>query len=240
MLWLILLGMATVLTVVLGWVLRRRKPSNAELYSKTVAVEYVHSGVAWLRADGTLGSVNPSLATAFHLAPGDFVGRNWYELFVEKDQERIRNVYGQALLMGMTGFEAEAESANGARLWLNVRLVAVHDGKMGLAGLYCLIEDRTREHNLEDQVRVLEQQLSEARVSISTDERDELDADAIGVNELDPDQLDVDQSDTRIADVRIAEALEPITSQASAPPISTAAIVRRAIRRLGSPQALTN
>jgi PAS domain S-box-containing protein len=235
MLWLILLSVATILTVVLGWVLRRRKPSNAEFYSKTVAVEYLQNGVGWLRADGTFGSVNPSLAEAFHLAPGDFVGRNWYELFVEKDQERIRNVYGQVLLMGMTGFEEEAESANGARLWLNVRLVAVHDRKMGLAGLHCLIEDRTREHSLEDQVRVLEQRLSEARVSISTDERDEL-----RVNELDLNQSDERIADARIADAQIADAPEPMTPQAGGPPISTAAIVRRAIRRLGSPAALTN
>jgi PAS domain S-box-containing protein len=235
MLWLILLGVATGLGIVLRRVLKRQNPLNDELYSKTVAVEHVHSGVGWLRADGTFGSVNQSLAKAFHLSPGDLVGRRWHDLFGENDQARIREVYDQALLMGMTGFEAEAESANGTRLWLNVRLVAVHDRKMSLAGLYCLIEDRTRERNLEEQVCALEQQLSEAAVSMSTDEPDQR-----HVDEFDVGGLDMDQADTRIADARIADAPEPMTPQASGPPISTAAIVRRAIRRLGSPQAIAN
>jgi len=235
MLWLILLGVATGLGIVLRRVLKRQNPLSDELYSKTVAVEYVHSGVAWLRADGTFGSVNQSLAKAFHMAPADLVGRHWHDLFGENDQARIREVYDQALLMGMTGFEAEAESANGARLWLNVRLVAVHDRKMGLAGLYCLIEDRTRERNLEEQVCALEQRLSEAPVSISTYEPD-----GHRVDELDSDELDVDQSNTRTAEARNAQAPEPMTPRISGPPISTAAIVRRAIRRLGSTAALTS
>ncbi len=49
---------------VLRRVLRRQAPLSDELYSKQVAIDHVHSGVAWVRADGTLGSVNPALAEA--------------------------------------------------------------------------------------------------------------------------------------------------------------------------------
>ncbi len=219
MLWYILLSVATILTIALCRVLRRRNPLNAELYSKTIAVESLQGGVAWLRADGTLGSVNQSLAKAFHLAPGDLLGRQWYELFVEKDRMRIRNVYGQALLTGAAGFEAEAESASGTRLWLNVKLVAAHDRKADLAGLHCLIEDRTRERNLEDQVCALEERVRETSVSPPAEERQPRMADERG---------------TFIADVPEATTLHTV------PPMSTAAIVRRAIRRLGSPEAVIN
>ena len=61
-LWLYLLGAVTVLVIALRRVLRRQAPLSDELYSKQVAIDHVHSGVAWVRADGTVGSVNPALA----------------------------------------------------------------------------------------------------------------------------------------------------------------------------------
>src|SRR5580700_2358741 len=59
-LWLILLAVAVGLGIALRRVLRRQSPLNDELYSQQVAVAHVQSGVAWVRADLTFGSVNQS------------------------------------------------------------------------------------------------------------------------------------------------------------------------------------
>ena len=58
MLWLYLLGAVTGLSIALRRVLRRQKPLNDELYSTKVAVNHVQSGVAWVRADGKIGSIS--------------------------------------------------------------------------------------------------------------------------------------------------------------------------------------
>ncbi len=157
MLWLILLGVAVVLTIALRRVLHRQTPLSDELYSKTVAVDHVQSGVAWVRADGTYGSVNPSFAKTFGLQPKDFIGREWYKLFAADEHARIRDAYSQMMLMGMMAFEAKGERAGGKTLWLDLRLVAVHDHNMRFVGHHCLIEDKTHERELEQTVRALKE-----------------------------------------------------------------------------------
>ena len=157
-LWLILLGVVTILVIALRRSKRRQAPLDDELYSKRVAVDYVQSGVAWVRADGTFGSVNQAFAQAFSKEPRDFAGQEWYKIFSPGDHARMRELYSQMILMGMVAFEAPGIRADGSSAWLNVRLVAVHDSHMRLVGHHCLIEDKTREHDLEEQINALRHQ----------------------------------------------------------------------------------
>jgi PAS domain S-box-containing protein len=153
--WLILLGVVTVLVIALRRVKRRQTPLDDELYSKRIAVDYVQSGVAWVRADGTFGSVNQSFAQVFDKEPRDFAGQEWYKVFSPKEHARIRESYSQMILLGMVTFEAPGIRADGSAAWLNVRLVAVHDSHTRLVGHHCLIEDKSHEHDLEEQVSAL-------------------------------------------------------------------------------------
>jgi PAS domain S-box-containing protein len=155
MLWLYLLGAVTFLVIVLRRVLRRQVPLNDELYSKQVAIDHVHSGVAWARADGNLGSVNPALANILRGVPRDLIGRSWESIFPEKEQHNLREAYRRALLMGKVSLETVAARLDGTMASVNVTLVTVHDHKTRFVGHYCLVEDRTRELELEDQLRKL-------------------------------------------------------------------------------------
>src|SRR5438132_14202511 len=86
-----LLGTVTFLTIALRRVVRRQKPLNDELYSSRVAIDHVHSGVAWVRSDGRLGSVNAALARALGTTPQDLVGHEWVEtIFPKPEWPRIR------------------------------------------------------------------------------------------------------------------------------------------------------
>jgi hypothetical protein len=155
MLWLYLLGAVTVLVIALRRVLHRQKPLNDELYSKKIAIDHVHSGVAWVRADRTIGSINPSLAGTFGARYGELEGRDWVTLFALRDRARIEEVYRQALLSGMTSFEACIERLDGTLAYLDVLLLTVHDHKLRFVGHHLLTSDRTREHALAEQVRAL-------------------------------------------------------------------------------------
>ena len=144
-LWLILLAVAVGLGIALRRVLRRQSPLNDELYSQQVAVAHVQSGVAWIRADLTFGSVNQSFADTFKILPRDFTGREWYKIFGPDDHTRIRESYAEMMLRGVTSFEAEGERSDGSLAWLRVRLVAVHDSHLRFVGHQCMIDDKTRE-----------------------------------------------------------------------------------------------
>lgn len=153
MLWLYLLGIATALTIALRRVTRRLKPLDDELYAKNVAIEQLQSGVAWVRADGTFGSANQSFAKTLKIAPAALVGKEWYKMFPPEDHSRIHEFYSQTLLSGVTSFDARGLRPDGSTVWLNVRLAAVHDHDLRFVGHHCLIEDRTREHELELQLK---------------------------------------------------------------------------------------
>ena len=71
------------------------KPLDDELYSKSVAVDHVQSGVAWVRADGTFGSVNPSFARTLNFAPGDLIGREWTKMFPPEYLDQARSITGR-------------------------------------------------------------------------------------------------------------------------------------------------
>jgi PAS domain S-box-containing protein len=208
MLWIILLAVATCLTIALRRVLRRQKPLNYELYAKTVAVDHVRSGVAWVRADGTFGSVNQAFAKVFDRAPKSLVGQEWYEAFNKDDHARLRQAYGDALLMGITTVDTDGVRVDGSRLRMHVRLVVVHDPRLRFVGLLCMLDDRTRECELEDRIREVEGALL-----------------AITAPKV---------TGTPQPEVDDADALR-FTPRSG--PVSAATVARRAIQRLGLPVA---
>jgi len=156
MLWLYLLGAVTVLVIALRRVMQRQTPLSDELYSTKVAFDHLQSGVAWVRADGTLGTVNSSLAKTLTADPASLLGRDWVTMFPKLEQERVKEAYSQMLLSGKTQFDTYGQRADGTYAWLNVLLVAVHDHKMRFVGHHCLVLDSTHAKILEDRVKELE------------------------------------------------------------------------------------
>src|SRR5258708_33391503 len=98
MLWLYLLGAVTALIIALRRVLRRQKPLDDELYSRRVAIDHVHSGVAWIRADGHVGTVNQAFASTVGALPKELTGQEWTLFFPQHERTGIREAYRQALL----------------------------------------------------------------------------------------------------------------------------------------------
>ena len=156
-LWLYLLGVVTFLTILLRRVRRRQIPLSDELHVKKVAIEHVHSGVAWVRQDGAIGSINTSFAATLNAVPRELIGRDWYEIFSQQDRPRMQEAYSQMLLLGKANLEVHAKRADGTYAGLEVLLVAQHDHKSRLIGHHCLVADRTRERLLEEQLRELTQ-----------------------------------------------------------------------------------
>ncbi len=155
MLWLYLLGAVTALTIALRRVLRREAPLNEELHSKRVALDHVHSGAAWVHADGKIGSMNPALIISLGMRNGELVGQDWYLLFAEQERERVREAYAQMVLRGIGSLDAETARTDGSLATQNVVLVAVYDHTTRFAGHHCLTVDRTNEKTLERQVHEL-------------------------------------------------------------------------------------
>ena len=154
-LWLYLFGAVIFLVIKLRRVLLQQKPLSDELYSKRVAIEHVHSGVAWVRADGTIGVVNPALASTLGTPAKDLAGRGWQTVFPEKERARVEETYRRALLMGKASLDVHASRPDLHDSSVSLLLVTIHDHKSRLVGHYCLMEDRTRELELEEQVRRL-------------------------------------------------------------------------------------
>jgi PAS domain S-box-containing protein len=171
MFWLYLLAVVTVLAIVLRRVLARQNPLNNELYLKQVAIEHVQTGVAWVRADSTIGSINESFGKTFHAAPKELVGREWLKLFPPEEHYRIQEAFSQSLLSKMSSLDAEGVRFDGTRVWMNVRLIAVHDHKMRFVGHHCLIVDRSRERELEEQLAKYAPRTTTGRIHAALDTR---------------------------------------------------------------------
>ena len=152
-LWVYLLGLSILLGIALRRVLLQQKPLNDELYAKNVAIEHVQSGVAWVRTDGEIKTMNAAFAEILAGQAKDFLGKNWYDLFATQEYERLKEAYSQTLLLGKTNLQAFGKRADGTFAGLQVRLVAVHDHKMRFVGHHCLVADHTKELMLEDQIR---------------------------------------------------------------------------------------
>jgi PAS domain S-box-containing protein len=154
-LWLYLLAAVTVLVIVLRRVMHRQIPLSDEIYAKQVAIDHVHSGVTWVRADGLIGSVNPALAKTVGLLPRELVGQPWNIIFPLEERPRLEEAYRQALLMGKISLETQAQRPDGALAQVSVLLVTIHDHKSRLVGHYCLMEDRTLKLEMEQQIQRL-------------------------------------------------------------------------------------
>ncbi len=165
MLWLYLLGAVTVLIIALRRVLRRQRPLTNELYSTKVAVEHVHSGVAFVKADGTVGFVNQSLADSLLARPGDLVDHEWYLMFPQRERAAMREAYAQMLIQGISTLEATVERTDGSLAAVHVRLVTAHDDKMRVLGHHCMVRDVSEVRRLEERIKELESadRLTEAR-----------------------------------------------------------------------------
>jgi PAS domain S-box-containing protein len=157
MLWLYLLAIVTVLGIALRRVWRRLIPLDDELYSKTVAIEHVNTGVAWVGADGKIGAVNPALARSLDTGHEALLAHDWCSIFVPADRERAQDAFTQMLLRGKATFEAHGLRAHGGLSWFDVLLVAVHDHKMRFVGHHCIAEDRTRVRELQERLDQLTQ-----------------------------------------------------------------------------------
>jgi PAS domain S-box-containing protein len=162
MLWLYLLAAVTVLVISLRRVKLRQAPLSDELYSSKVAVEHVHSGVGWVRADGLVGSVNQSLFDSIGAKPGELLEKEWYAMFPRSERARVNEAYTQMLLAGIASLDTLIERGDGVLRPVNVRLVAVHDHKMRLVGHHCMIHDESRARSLEQQVQDLSEALAQA------------------------------------------------------------------------------
>ena len=156
MLWLYLLGAVTVLCIALRRVIHRQAPLTDEVYSTKVAFDHLQSGVAWVRADGILGTVNSSLAVTLSSEPHALIGHDWLDIFPKEEWGRVREVYSRMLLLGVTEFETYGQRADGTYAWLKVLLVAVHDHKMRFVGHHCLVLDSTHTRLLEERLKELE------------------------------------------------------------------------------------
>jgi PAS domain S-box-containing protein len=155
MFWLSLLAAITVLVIALRRVLRRLKPLDDQLYSSKVAIDHVHSGVAWVRADGTIGSMNPSLVGSLGIDRGELDGHDWLSMFPEAERANVREAHSQMLLLGIASMDIFVERPDGTQAWLSMAMVAVHDYRARYVGHHCLTVDRSREKELEEQVKEL-------------------------------------------------------------------------------------
>jgi PAS domain S-box-containing protein len=149
-LWLYLLGAVTFLVIALRRVVHRQMPLSDEIYAKQVAIDHVHSGVAWVRKDGLVGSANPALAKTLGALPKALVGSPWTSLFPARYRPRLEEAYSEALLTGKAEFETEVQRLDGSLGQVDVLLVSIHDHKSRFIGHYCLMEDRTHVLELEN------------------------------------------------------------------------------------------
>lgn len=156
MFWLYLLGAVTVLSIALRRVIHRQTPLSDELYSTKAAFDHLQSGVAWVRADGTVGKVNSSLTSTLSTTLNGLVGCDWLSIFAELDRDRVQESYTRMLLLGKTEIDAYGQRADGTYAWLNVLLVAIHDHRARFVGHHCLILDSTHSRMLENRVKELE------------------------------------------------------------------------------------
>jgi PAS domain S-box-containing protein len=148
-LWVYLLGLTILLGIALRRVLAAQTPLKDEVYRKNVAVEHVQSGVAWIRGDGTVRSINQSFADTLRALPQELIKKEWYELFAPDDHAQLKEAFSQMLLLGKASLEVRAKRMDGTHAELELLMVAIHDHKMRFIGHHCLVVDRTRERELE-------------------------------------------------------------------------------------------
>ena len=94
------------------------------------------------------------LGQLLHLSAKEILERDWRDIFALGERERVEQAYSQMLLMGRATLDTAALGRHGETR-CSVLVVAVHDHKMRFVGHHCILEDRTREHQLEERIREL-------------------------------------------------------------------------------------
>lgn len=152
MLWLYLLGITTLLAIAVRRLWRRQKPLSDEVYFKTIAIEHVHDGVAWVGTNGRIQYANPSLGRMLDAATDRLLERSWFDMFTPQERWRVEQAYSQMLLAGLTSFETDMIDATGTIFRREILLVAGHDHKTRLAGHHCIVRDRVIELKPEERL----------------------------------------------------------------------------------------
>lgn len=164
-LWLYLLAAVTVLVIILRRVLHRQAPLSDDVFAKQIVIDHVHSGVAWVRFDGTIGSANPALAKTLAAIPRELMGSMWTIMFPMKERPRLEEAYRQSLLMGKVSLEVPAQRFDGTMAQVSVLLVSIHDHRSRFIGHYCLMEDRTQLLGLQAQVQKLSAEINSGELA---------------------------------------------------------------------------
>jgi PAS domain S-box-containing protein len=159
MLWLYLLAAVTALIIALRRVLRRLGPLREELYTTKVAIEHVHAGVVFIKADGKVGFVNQSLADSLLAKPSDLAEREWLLMFPNQERAKVEEAYNQMLLQGIANLETSFERSDGTHAPIHLRLVTAHNQNMRVLGHHCLIRD-------DSQLRALKQKVAELTAAL--------------------------------------------------------------------------
>lgn len=160
--WVWFYGLSTLLGILYRRLWLKQLPLNKELNASRVAIDHIQSGVAWVREDGKIGSANPSLAESVSIRAASLVGHDWLELFPESERQNVQKAHAEMLLSGHSSVSTLLERADGSHAPADLRLVVIHDDKSKFLGHHCLIQDLTREWELQSQLRKLNQSLKQA------------------------------------------------------------------------------
>lgn len=150
-----ILLITVLLIMVLRRVLRKQTLPQDEGNSRRVVIDHVHTGAAWIDAEGLIRSANPAIAATLRVTQDELRARDWYALFARSEKDRVKEAYGQMMLMGIASLEANSERTDGSFVMQNVILMAAYDQKSQFLGHHCLMMDRTREKALEGRVQEL-------------------------------------------------------------------------------------
>jgi PAS domain S-box-containing protein len=99
--------------------------------------------------------INPALAKTVGLLPREIIERSWMNFFPMGERRRVEEAYSQALLMGKINLQTLAHRSNGTLARVNILIVTVHNHNARLVGHYCMMDDRSREMELEEQIQRL-------------------------------------------------------------------------------------
>lgn len=157
--WIWFYGLSTLLGILYRRLWKKQAPLNNELTANRVAIEHVQSGIAWVKEDGVIGLVNPSLANSLSIRADKLEGGQWLDLFPVSERHRIQKAYSEALLAREMTLSTYLERADGSHAPINLCLVPVHDEKSQHLGHHCLILDLTRVEDLEQKLHRLNEAL---------------------------------------------------------------------------------
>ncbi|MES9854904.1 MAG: PAS domain S-box protein [Candidatus Thiodiazotropha sp. L084R] len=149
-------------------------------------VEDTPSLICHFRSEGEIIFVNDAYCRYFNKSPEELVGKSFYELVPESDQEQIRNgLLTLSIDSPAQTHEHRVISSDGSIRWQRWTNRAIFDANGAITDIHSVGEDVTERHQAEEQLRVA------AAVFAST-------AEGVIVTDLDGRVLDVNAAFTRI------------------------------------------